>query len=584
MERKAAQAAQAGRPPDPAPAPALGGREQRRHDRRARLGRWAAVLVVVGLLAVAFRDGDDGDDEGDAASARQDRSSQDSASSPDTVNPDAVPGGTLRVGIERPRSFDPATASPASASELLAADLLFDGLTAVGSNGQARPAVASSWEPSADLRTWRFELRPGARFANGREIVADDVKYSIERVARQGASSLAAVRLETVTGYDQFASGDTPNLPGLQVVDDRSFDVILDSPQAALPQLLANPAFGIVPREAVEDTAEGAVPFAEAPVTSGPFSFGGGDEQVVRLVRAGADTALLDGIELFLYDDLSTAYDNFVAGDLDWTLVPATRSAAAADRFGTDGFAPFQAELFYGFNLASPTFADPRFRRAIVAAVDRDAVVNAVFAGSAEPLDGVVPAGVPHGDAGPCEAVCGYDPDLARALVAEAYPGGGVPEVRIDYYEGPSEDAVAGILESSLEAVGIPVARRPLPFEEYQSFAVSGDQELFRLGWIGAYPSPDAYLSPLFSTASPDNATGFADPVVQGLLDEAAATADPQDRLDRFARAEQIILGHAPILPIAQFRTRAVVAEDVRDLELTVGGTFAGERVWLDRE
>ncbi len=535
------------------------------------------------MIAVAFASGDDDDGDGDGAGGPGGGAGDGSATG-GVDEGDPVPGGILRVGIEAPRSFDPATASPVSPSELLAADLLFDGLTGVDAEGQPRPAIAASWEPSADLRTWRFVLRPDARFADGSEIVAEDVKYSIERVVRQGAASLVAVRLETVSGYDDFVKGDTPNLPGLQVVDDRTFDVILDNPQAALPQLLANPAFGIVPREAVESTEEGAVPFGEAPVTSGPFSFSGGDATVARLVRAGADTALLDGIDLFLYDDLSEAYDDFVAGDLDWTLLPATRSAAAAERFGTDGFAPFQAELFYGFNLKSPTFADPRFRRAVVAAVDRDAVVNAVFAGSAEPLEGVVPAGVRRGDAGPCEAVCGYDPDLARALLSEAFPGGGAPEVRIDYYEGPSEDAVAGILESSLEAVGIPVTRRPLPFEEYQSFAVSGDQELFRLGWIGTSPSPDAYLSPLFSTGSPDNATGFSDPVVQGLLDQAAATADAGDRLDQFAQAEQVILGHAPILPIAQFRTRAVVDDDVRGLELTVGGTFAGERVWLQRE
>lgn len=558
-----------------------GRREEKALRRRVRLGRWAALVIVVGLVAVAFAS--DGGGEGGDGQAEGDGRGGSTSGSGDGSDIDPVRGGTLRVGIEAPRSFDPAAASPASPSELLAADLLFDGLTAVEPDGQPRPAVAESWEPSADLRTWRFVLSGAARFADGNEIVAEDVKYSIERVVRQGAASLVAVRLETVSGYDDFVAGDTPNLPGLQVVDDRTFDVILDKPQAALPQLLANPAFGIVPREAVENTEEGAVPFGQAPLTSGPFSFSSSDGQVAHLLRAGAESALLDGIDLFLYDDLSAAYDDFVAGDLDWTLLPGTRSSAAAERFGTEGFAPFQAELFYGFNLKSPTFADPRFRRAIVAAVDRDAVVNAVFAGSAQPLEGVVPAGVRSGDAGPCE-VCAYDPDLARALLAEAFPGAAVPEVRIDYYEGPSEDAVAGILESSLEAVGIPVARRPLPFEEYQSFAVSGDQELFRLGWIGTYPSPDAYLSPLFSTGSPDNATGFSDPVAQGLLDEAAATADPQASLDRFAQAEQVILGHAPILPIAQFRTRAVVGEDVRGLELMVGGTFAGERVWLQRE
>jgi len=79
-----------------------------------------------------------------------------------------VVGGTLRVGIERPKSFDPAQVSRRSPSELLAADLLFDGLTTMDDKAvTASPAIAKSWTPSADQKSWTFALRDNARFSNG---------------------------------------------------------------------------------------------------------------------------------------------------------------------------------------------------------------------------------------------------------------------------------------------------------------------------------------------------------------------------------------------------------------------------------
>ena len=172
-------------------------------------------------------------------------------------------GGTLRVGIERPKTLDPAQISPGSQSELLVADLLFDGLTHMDDKAvTATPAIASSWTPSADQKSWQFTLRGDARFSNGRTITATDVKYSLERVAKLGETSLAALRIDQITGFTAFATGAAPELTGVRVVDDHTVAIDLDTPIAILPELLSAPEFGIVPKEAVE----AATPtFASAP-------------------------------------------------------------------------------------------------------------------------------------------------------------------------------------------------------------------------------------------------------------------------------------------------------------------------------
>jgi ABC-type transport system substrate-binding protein len=496
-----------------------------------------------------------------------------------------VVGGTLRVGIERPKTLDPAQISPGSQSELLVSDLLFDGLTRVDDNAvSASPAIATSWAPSADQKAWQFTLRPDARFSNGRTITAADVKYSLERVAKLGETSLAALRIDQITGFTPYATGAAPELAGVRVVNEQTVAIDLDTPIAILPELLSAPEFGIVPKEAVEAPAP---VFAAAPVSSGPFSFAGAQGDTVKLVRATQGGAYLDAIELHEYDaaNVGKAYDDFIAGQLDWSVVPNDRAEDAAQRFGPGGFRPFDAELFYAFNLLDPTFADVRFRQAIVKAIDRAAIVKAVYPGIADVLNGVVPAGVAGHVEDPCGEPCKYDPEAAKALLVAAFPEGNIPAFNLDYFTGTGEEAVAGSIATNLAAVGINVTKQPKEPGgdpgQYDLFAVSGQQQLFRLGVIGMYPSADAYLVPLFLSGSRDNATGFTVSSVDQLLQTARSTADPVARQQLYQQAEQQIMSVAPIVPIAQFRTKSVVAKSVRDLVVTVNGTFAGDRVWL---
>ena len=501
-------------------------------------------------------------------------------SSASTKSAAPVKGGILRLGIERPKTLDPAAISPGSQSELMVADLLFDGLTSLDDKATtAAPAIASKWA-SSDLKSWQFTLRPDARFSNGRTVTATDVKYSLERVAKKGETSLAALRIDHVNGFSAYTTGAAPELTGVRAIDAHTVAIDLDTPMAILPELLSAPEYGIVPKEAVEAANP---PFGSAPVGSGPFSFAGQTGDVVKLVRAAQGSAYLDGVELHEYDtaDVGKAYDDFGSGKLDWSLVPNDRAEDAAQRYGADNFRPFDIQLFYAFNLLDPTFADVRFRQAIVKSIDRGAIVKAVYAGIADPLIGVVPAGVAGHVEDACGDPCAFDTAGAKALLAQAFPDGKVPAINLDFFTGTREAAVAGTIVSDLAAVGIQANPRPKSPEQYDPFVVTGQQQLFRYTAIGVYPSPDAYLAPLFLSGSRDNVTGFSNPEVDQLLNRARATADVGARQALYEQAEKAIMQQAAIVPIAQFRTKAVVAPRVHDLVLSVNGTFRGDEVWI---
>src|SRR4029079_14019075 len=98
---------------------------------------------------------------------------------------------------------------------------------------------------------------------------------------------------------------------------------------------------------------------------------------------------------------------------------------------------------------------------------------------------------------------------------------------------------------ADLAAVGITATPRPQTPDEYPTFAVSGQQQLFRIGSIGLDPSPDSYLTPWFLTGSRDNVTGFTDAATDALLVQARSTADVNARQQLYAQAEKGILALA---------------------------------------
>jgi ABC-type transport system substrate-binding protein len=260
--------------------------------------------------------------------------------------------------------------------------------------------------------------------------------------------------------------------------------------------------------------------------------------------------------------------------------VPTDRYGDAVDAHGDDAFTPFHAELFFGLRLTSPNLAATGMRQAIAAAIDRAAIVRAVYPDLAQPLSTVVPDGVPGRSADPCPD-CGHDADRARSLLAAAFPGGQVPTVAIDFDQSPAQEAMAKIVASDLQAVGIPTQLRPKPLEEYKRFVVSGGQELFSFGWIGGYGSPDAYLAPLFGSAANDNLTGLAAPAVDLELAAARAATDPAVARQHWLSVESLVLSQAVVVPIAQFRTQAVLADRVHGFHAAVDATVDWSQVWV---
>jgi ABC-type transport system substrate-binding protein len=382
--------------------------------------------------------------------------------------------------------------------------------------------------------------------------------------------------LELVSGHRAFAvDGSAGELAGVVAVSPGVLRLDLDAPLSVLPSVVGSPALGVVPASVASASS-----FPAVPVGSGPFRLSSSSPSSLVLERSPGATTRSRRFEFRLFDDKAAAYAAFVAGSVDWSEVPADRVSEAGRRFGRSSFKPYVAELFYAFNLRSPAFADVRLREAVVRAVDRSSIISSVYGGAVRPAEGLLVTGMPGHQSSPCGS-CGHDVERAKALVAELGGGSAVPPLPLDFEDDKTQTAVATAIRDQLSAVGLTVELRPKPLAEYQKFAVTGEQGVFRLGWIAPYPSPDAVLWPLFHSSSPNNLTGFSSAAVDGVLAAARSSADAAARLASYQEAERLVLAELPVIPIAQFEVQSVASKRVRGLVVTSTGTFDGRNVWL---
>ena len=492
-------------------------------------------------------------------------------------------GGVLQVAVVGLPSLDPAEARDPRA--VMVVDQLYDTLVRNGGELQPEPGLARSWEADPEQTAFTFRLAPGARFDDDTPVTSADVKFTLERIARKGSESPLVAQLELVSGFDAYhTAGTAPGLAGIETPDPATVVVRLDRPFSTFPHVLGHPGFGIVSKAAVERL--GAA-FKDTPVGSGPFrrvESPTPGRLSLRRTPGHTPEARIDGIDFVDFADADAAYAAFGEGKVDVSPVPPARATDAARNFGRQGMSPYNGLVFYGMNVKSPDLADPRFRQAISLAIDRKEIVDEVYQKSVSLADGLVADGVPRRDGDACGDRCRHDPDRARELLVEAFPARDIPEVAIDHDDDPTQAAVAALIKTELDTVGIPSVLRPHPFAGYGQFLVSGQQELFRLGWIADYPSADGFLTPLFLSSSPDNLTGLANAEIDQTLEAARAEADPARRLTLYLKAEQLVLDQYVVVPVAQLENRMVAASRVKSFELDPIGTFDGVTVSLSKK
>ena len=179
-----------------------------------------------------------------------------------------------RGGIyRRPLSGNPPTLDPAFVTDEHAVAViqqLYDGLVQFGPYLMVLPALAETWQVEDGGRSYRFKLRPQARFHNHEPVTAADVIFSIGRLLRAEPEPAILPHLLKIEGARSYQAGHSDHISGCQAVDDGEVLVRLEAPHAPFLTALGMYQAKIVPQKEVQRLG---VQFGQQPVGSGPFQF-----------------------------------------------------------------------------------------------------------------------------------------------------------------------------------------------------------------------------------------------------------------------------------------------------------------------
>jgi peptide/nickel transport system substrate-binding protein len=421
-------------------------------------------------------------------------------------------------------------------------ELIYDPLVRKDEHFNLQPWLATSWD-RPDPLTWVFHLRPGVLFHDGHRLTSADVAYTLRSMTD---GSLITAKAGAFKGIASIATPDPLTLI-----------LHTNTPDPSLLFNLSDGLFGVVERGAAAD--EGL-----HPIGSGPFRFVSQvqDKDVVveRNPTYWAGVPSIQRIDFQVVPDtISTALEmrkgsaDVESNVLTLDMVHALRNQPNLRTETGPG-----ARVDYAnFNVNDPVLRDKRVRQAIACAIDRDALIAAIWRGQARPANTLLPPG--HWAQAPDNLLPQYPHDIERAkrLLDEAGFRPDEHGIRLRFTLKTSTDETtrleAQAIQAELRDAGIELSLRSAEFGTFYSDITRGAFQMYLLRWIGSNQDPYifqyAYSSAMFPPKGA-NRGRFSDPRVDALLTAASAELDQAKRRALYLDVQQILADELPSIPL----------------------------------
>ena len=466
---------------------------------------------------------------------------------------------TLHRGTNsEPRSLDPHKAVGNSAAVILYD--LFTGLMTLDAAGKLVPGVAESYTVSDDGLTYTFTLRANTLWSDGTPLTAEDFVYSFRRLLTPETAARFASQLSPIVNALAINTGEMPpEALGVEAVNPQTLLVTLNQPTAYLPQLMSSNAASPVPRHVIE--AEGrSWTRPEVMVSNGAYKLA--EVMPATFIRAvkndafyDAETVAIDEVIFYPTENQGTSLSRFRAGELDVILnFPADQIDRIRETMPDSlHITPALGIYYLAPNIRKAPFDDPRVRRALALAIDREAIVQRLLPPGTAAATNIVPPitdGYNGTPADFADTPIGERMAEARALLQDAGYGPDKPltfSLKTDPIEQNRRISVA--LTAMWQAIGSKIETDTTGASDVNRDGRTGNFEMIRWTWFGPINDAATFLGLLESTNGA-NVTGYNNPVFDAKYRAANAERDQQKREVLLAEAEAILNADQPIIPL----------------------------------
>lgn len=509
--------------------------------RRPYWMKLSAILFIVVLLAACSGQG-----------SGEDKTSTGSETSAPSASSKAGEGSTLVIALSQDVDTLDTHGTTSVATESVMVNLQ-SYLLKRDDAGKLHPHLAESYE-ALDDTTWSFTLRDNILFHNGDQLTAEDVKYSLERVAHDD-------KLVQHINYK--------TIKAVNIIDPLHFEIVTDGPDPALPYRLAREAAGIFPKKYIEEN--GWDTFQQHPIGSGPYAFVEwlkGDRMTLKKFDQyfAGDVSEWDTVIFRTIIETSTRVAELLTGGVQ---VANSIPPIDFDRVNNnDGTSVIKSDttsvrmLYVNQNEGFKT-SDPRVVQAIDYAIDNQ-VLSDIFANGEGTPTRTRPVPGTFGFDESLYNTYRYDQERARELLAEAGYNNNL-EITLTSSQGRSyaDSDMAQVIAGMLEEVGIKVKLELLEASNYVSVRTNGDnKELLFTGWNNTLFDASHALSHFHSTYHP-KAFGYSNPKVDELLDLAAVNMNPEERAAQYREVQQIVAEEMPYIYLYQDVNFMGVSDDL---------------------
>ena len=442
------------------------------------------------------------------------------------------------------------------------------------------PSLAESWEISGDALTYTFHLRQGVKFHNGEELTADDVEYSFTRqLSVEGAVNTDF--LAQIKGASQLLEGTADQLEGFETVDDYTFTITLSEPYAGFLACLSTPGCSIYNREATEAAGNQFGLDPSVTVGTGPFclTYWTINDQLVltRYEDYWKGPSELPGVVIRIVPDTETQRMMFESGELD--VVDLDYLPDAVDDFTTrypDQIVsgPRVGTTYFTMNQNIEPFQDVRVRKAVQMAIDRQAILDALYGGRGQVENGIYPHGLYGFNSSLPEIT--YDPEEAKALLAEAgYANGFEMQIAADSSASDATNQALEIIQAQLGEIGIQAEIQNMDESTWLATRNSGEMGSFMSTWTADYNDPDNFIYTFFGT--PENtklrSLNYSDTEVMERVQKARTIVDADERIAEYqALEEKIVTEDAAWVPMYSRTHSFAVSKRVQGFEVPWNG------------